>query len=55
MKLVLDVTEAEEALLAWGKQFFQQQDFNRVEFDIGYGIIRSITLTHKEPEVKEGE
>lgn len=53
MKLVIDQNEIESALLAWGKEKFPRIDFDSVEFDMGYGTIRSATLTHKEQEAKE--
>lgn len=50
MKLVITESEIESALLAWGKEQFPRMNFDAVEFDIGYGTLRSATLTHKEPE-----
>lgn len=53
MKLVIDRNEIESALLAWAQEKFPRIMFDTVEFDIGYGTIRSATLTHKEQESKE--
>ena len=50
MKFVITNNEVESALLAWGKEQFPCMNFDTVELDIGYGTLRSATLTHKEPE-----